>query len=56
MKFKVTITEILKREIEVEAETAKEAIDKASDKYWHGHIVLDSQDYEDTIFETEEDE
>lgn len=54
MKFKVTITEILKRTVTIEAETAEEAKAKVSHSYWSGDEVLDVNDYEGTYFETEE--
>ena len=54
--FKVTITEILKREIYVEAEDFEEAERIAQRQYWHGDVVLDESDYTTTSFEAEEDE
>lgn len=55
-KFKVTITEILKREIYVEAEEAEEAERIAEKQYYSGEHVLDSEDYQTTTFEAEEAE
>jgi hypothetical protein len=54
--FKVTITETLKREIYVEAKDYEEAERIAEYQYYHGDHVLDSEDYETTTFEAEEDE
>jgi hypothetical protein len=54
--FKVTITEILKREIYVEAKDYEEAEQIAEYQYYHGDHILDSDDYETTTFEAEEDE
>ena len=54
-QFKVTITEILKREVYVEAEDYEEAETIVSKQYWHGDIVLDSNDYISTTFEAEEE-
>jgi len=56
MEFKVTITEILKREIYVEAEDYEEAERIAEQQYYHGDHVLDSEDYQTTTFEAEEAE
>ena len=55
MEFKVTIKEILKRTVTIEAETAEEAKEKVTHSYWSGDEVLDSSDYEGTYFETEEE-
>lgn len=56
MKFKVTITETLKRNIYVEAEDCEEAEKIVQDEYYHGEHILDSEDYETTTFNAEEDE
>lgn len=51
--FYITITETLKRTVEVHAETADEALQKAEDAYYNGEIVLDSEDFVDTDFDDE---
>jgi hypothetical protein len=53
--FKVTITETLKREIYVEAEDSEEAELLAQTQYYNGDHILDSEDYETTTFEAEEE-
>ena len=50
-KYTVTITETLKRDIEIEAETVEEAINAACAKYDSGAVILDSSHYDDTKFE-----
>ena len=54
MKYKVTITEVLSRVINVEAENEEDAVKKIEKQYWCGDIVLDSSDYGYTSFEAEE--
>ena len=48
--FYISVTETLKRTVEVHAEDDGEAIQKASDAYYDGQIVLDSNDYIDVQF------
>lgn len=45
-KYKVTITEILERNIEVEADDIQDAISKVQDMYDKSEIVLDETDYQ----------
>ena len=54
--FYISITETLNKIVEVHAEDDGEAIQKVSDAYYDGQIVLDSNDYVDVQFfdETEE--
>lgn len=54
MKFEVTITEVLKRKVYVEAETKEEAENKIEQDYWQGVYILTSDDYESTEFEAKE--
>ncbi len=49
--FYISITETLNRIVEVRAENQYEAIQKVSDAYYAGDIVLDSEDFVDTEFE-----
>ncbi len=44
MKWDITITEILKRKIEIEAESYDEAITKAKNMYYGCEFILDSSD------------
>ncbi len=44
MKYDITITEILKRKIEIEAESYEEAITKAKKKYYDCELILDASD------------
>ena len=55
MKYEVTITEVLSRIIDVEAENKEDAIRKIKEQYWSGAIVLDSSDYEYTSFKAEDE-
>lgn len=48
--YKVTITETLRRTIEVEATTSKEALAKAEEDYYAEKHVLTSEDFEEVRF------
>lgn len=50
MKYYVTITEILKTTIEIEAENRLNAIDIAKDKYNKEEVILTADDLADTHF------
>lgn len=50
MKYNVTITEILKKTIEIEAEDIINAIDIARDKYNKEEVILTADDLVDTNF------
>lgn len=49
--FYISVTETLKRIVEVQANDKYEAIQKVIDAYHDEQIVLDSDDYIDTDFE-----
>lgn len=49
--FYISITETLNRVVKVQAENDYDAIHKASNAYYNGDIVLDSQDFVDTQFD-----
>lgn len=51
MKYRVEITETLKRTVEVEAENKLEALAKIKADYDDEIIVLCADDYEETYFE-----
>ena len=51
MKYNVTITEILEKTIEIEAENGTNAIDIARDKYNKEEVILTADDYADTKFD-----
>ena len=51
--YKVTITEILRRTIEVEAETSDDAIDMVEDGYRAEEYVLDYSDFVNVEFKIE---
>lgn len=51
MKYNVTITEILKKTIEIEAEGMINAIDIARDKYNKEEVILTADDLTDTHFD-----
>ena len=44
MKYDITITEILKRKIEIEAYSYGEAIEKAKKMYYDCELILDASD------------
>ena len=54
--FYVSVTETLKKTVEVHAEDEYEAIQKVSDAYYDGQVVLDSEDYVDVDFHDETEE
>ena len=45
-KYHVEITEVLRRTITVNAETADDAIGEIESKYYNGEIVLGSDDFQ----------
>lgn len=47
-KFKVKVLETLEKDVEIEAETAKQAVEKAIQLYKDQKIVLDSDNYIET--------
>ena len=51
MKYYVTITEILEKTIEIEAEGMINAIDIARDKYNKEEVILTADDLADTKFD-----
>ena len=53
-KYKVTITETLEREIEVESPDWNHALDIVEESYWNGDVVLTADDHKDTDFYAEE--
>ena len=54
--FYVSVTETLNKIVEVHATDSQEAIQKASDAYYDGQVVLDSDDYVDVDFNDETEE
>ena len=51
MKYNVTITEILEKTIEIEAENEANAIGIAKDKYNKEEVILTADDLADTQFD-----
>ena len=51
--YYISVTETLKRIVEVHAEDSSEALQKAEDAYYNEEIVLDSDDFVDTDFNDE---
>lgn len=49
--FKIEITETLQKVIEVSTSSLDEALEIIKNKYNNGEIVLDSNDYIDTVIE-----
>ena len=47
MIYKVTITEHLKKTVEVEADNDEDALNKVERQYANGDIVLYSEDFDD---------
>ncbi|NBI10664.1 hypothetical protein D1641_11665 [Colidextribacter sp. OB.20] len=50
-KFKVTITEMLKRMVEVEADDQHEAEQMVSDGWHNSKYILDAEDFVSVAFE-----
>lgn len=55
-KFEVTITETLKKKVEVEAETQEEAEQIVTDEWYKGDHILDADNFTEVIFEAKEKE
>lgn len=53
-KFKITIEEVLAREVEVEAENVSDAIDIVKKQYKNGEHVLCAEDFVDVDFLAED--
>lgn len=54
--FYISVTETLKKTVEVHAEDKYEAIQKVTDAYCDGQVVLDSDDYVEVDFSDETEE
>lgn len=54
--YYISITETLNKIVKVKAEDEREALHKASDAYYRGEVVLDSEDFVDTDFNDETEE
>ena len=50
-KYKVAITEILRKYVTVEAKSAVDAEYKAMDRYWDGNYILDLDDFYNVEFD-----
>lgn len=55
-KFEVTITETLKKKVEVEAETLEEAEQIVNDEWYKGDHILEADCFEGVVFEAREKE
>jgi hypothetical protein len=53
-KFKITIEEVLAKEVEVEAKNVSDAIDIVKKQYRNGDVVLSADDFVDVDFLIEE--
>ena len=53
-KFEVTITETLKKKVEVEAETQEDAEQIVTDDWYKGEHILDSDNFSEVVFEAKE--
>ena len=54
--FYISITETLKRIVEVHAEDSSEALQKVADAYYNEEVVLDSDDFFERDFNDETEE
>lgn len=55
-KYEVTITETLKKKVEVEAETQEEAEQIITDEWYKGDHILDADCFTGVVFEAKENE
>ena len=55
-KFEVTITETLKKTVEVEAETQEEAEQIVTDEWYKGDHILAADNFTEVVFEAKENE
>lgn len=55
-QFEVTITETLKKTVEVEAETQEEAEQIVTDEWYKGDHILDADNFTEVVFEAKENE
>ena len=53
-KFEVTITETLKKKVEVEAETQEEAEQIVTDEWYKGDYILDADNFTEVVFDAQE--
>ena len=53
-KFEVTITETLKKKVEVEAETQEEAEQIVTDDWYKGEHILDADNFSGVVFDAKE--
>lgn len=53
-KYKIEVTEILRRTIEMEADNKAAAIEMVKKMYHNCDFVLDSSDYIETVFDAKE--
>ena len=53
-KFEVTITETLKKKVEVEAVTLEEAEQKVNDDWYRGEYILDADNFSEVVFDAKE--
>ncbi len=51
--YKVTITEVLKKTVDVEAEDECEALQTVSDKWRNGDYILDADDFDGVDYDVE---
>lgn len=54
MKYNVTITETLKKTVEVEADSYDEAVQSVTDEWKNGDHILDADNFVDVDFDVEE--
>ena len=54
MNYKVTITETLKKDVEVEADSYDEAVQSVTDEWKNGDHILDADNFVDVDFDAEE--
>ena len=53
-KFEVTITETLKKKVDIEAETQEEAEQIVTDDWYKGEHILDADNFSEVVFDAKE--
>lgn len=53
-RYGISVKEILKKTIIVEAKNKKEAIERVEDAIWRSEIILDADDFDERVVSTSE--
>lgn len=53
-EFEVTVTEMLKKKVVIEAETAQEAEIEATERWYNGDYIIDGKNFAGVTFDVKE--